>query len=110
MEEPDKRSLKRFGLKVPALIMPFDPTQPLNKVCLISRDLSGFGGFFFSQDQWPLDSTLNILMILDFRPGSVSEAERYSLIQVEGTILRNEEGGIAVRFDEKCTISAIYSD
>jgi len=107
MADSEKRGLKRFGLKVPALITPIDQTQQLGNICLLSRDLSGVGGFFASQDRFPLEALVDIRLILDFSSSCMSETERYSMIEVGGTILRNEDTGIAVRFDGNFKISPV---
>ena len=107
MVKSEKRSLTRFGLQVPALIMASDPARQLEKVCLLSRDLSGFGGFFISKEYLSLDALVDIRLILDFSTSCVSESDRYSVIEVEGVILRKEATGIAIKFNGGFRISPI---
>ena len=107
MKESERRGIKRFGLQIPTMIMSADPMQQTEKLCLLSRDLSGYGGFFTGQKDLTLDSLVDLRIILDFNTSSGSESNRYSVIEVEGRVLRKEREGVAIRFDGKFSISPV---
>ncbi len=109
MTGSERRGIKRFGLQIPTMIMSTDPARQTEKLCLLSRDLSGYGGFFIGQKDLSLDSLVDLRIILDFNTSCGAESERYSVIEVEGKVLRTEREGVAIRFDGKFKISPIDS-
>ncbi len=107
MTGSERRGIKRFGLQIPTIVISADPARQTEKLCLLSRDLSGFGGFFTGHKDLLLDSLVDLRIILDFNNSCGSQANRYSVIEVEGRVLRKEREGVAIRFDGKFRISPV---
>jgi len=105
MFESENRRLERFGLKIPVLI---GATERLfENVCLLSRDLSGNGGFVTTREPFPVNAPVKIGLILNLEPAEGAEDGRYALVEVTGTVVRSEDCGMAIGFEQEFKISPI---
>jgi hypothetical protein len=107
MDGMENRQLDRFELEIPVLLDSFDQSRKEENICLLSRDLSGNGVFVFTSSPLSLNALVKLGMILDIKSVYESGHKQYSLIEVEGIVIRVESAGMAIRFENTSKISPI---
>ena len=89
----DRRGLQRFNLRLEAILQELrDRAEGLE---LYTRDISSDGAFLYTDHPLPLDSSVELTLMLPV--GEVSKSK----IKVDGRVIRAEQDGIAVRFDSR---------
>lgn len=96
----DKRAYERFDLEIPVRIGIVGSDQAgAAELDLTTRNICAGGAFFHTEEPLPEGTRLKIDFVLSIE--KLKEMlDSYCRIKVEGEVVRNEKGGIAVRFDE----------
>ena len=84
----DNRKNKRIELEIPAFLK-FKKGQQNGAVEHKTKNISSKGAFFYTEESIPIGAGVNVELILP------SNAQ----IKVDGTVVRSDQSGIAVRFD-----------
>jgi hypothetical protein len=98
--------MDRFSMELPASISAIDKKGKSRSFEVLTRDICA-GGAYLLTDQ-PLsvgtDIEMNLILPLDNLP---KMEKRHSRVEVTGSVVRSESGGMAVRFDKKYQISPV---
>ncbi len=104
----ERRKLERFDLQTPANIEIdlADGTQQLEG--LATKDISSGGAFLVTSVPFPEGAKvkLEFLITMDILRKIVGEGKR-TKIKVDGTIVRVDKGGIAIKFDPRYKILTV---
>ncbi|MCF6291289.1 MAG: PilZ domain-containing protein [Desulfobacterales bacterium] len=93
----NNRKHERFGMMVPALMeVSSDPQEKL----LTTRDLSSGGAYFFTSNPLAENTSGTIKIFLEPSHRMVTMDGGYVCLEVRGTVMRREEDGMAVCFNE----------
>lgn len=108
MSDLGKRQLERFNLSVPAFVTLKGPQSSELKTPteLRTRNVSAGGAFMITHEPFDIGSEMEIDLHLAFFTGN-AEHERQSNIHVSGSVIRIEQDGMAIQFDDKYQISPI---
>ena len=97
MEE--QRKLERFDLRAPAEIETTAPNPTKSEVVnLWTRDISSCGAFFMTPNPLPVGWKVRIDLVLPLG-GIEKSRHRQTHVRVNGTVIRSESSGMAIRFD-----------
>ena len=106
MTDADRREMERFSFDLPALLsMPDDDKQEITYKVRTKNICSG-GTYLVSESAVPAGTAVNMDLILPYRDGTGAQS-RQTHIDISGTVIRCDETGMAVRFDNKYNIHAI---
>jgi len=102
----DKRAFERFDLRVPAKVGVMKPGQEKDELSLISSNICAGGAFLLTEESLPSGTRVKLDLILSI--DKLKEMlDSHCRIKVEGEVIRSEEGGVAVRFDEDYEIMPV---
>jgi len=65
----------------------------------MTRDLSGHGGYFYTQNPLPKDTRIKIGLILEINKSMPADEKGHFFLEFTGHVIRAEEDGMAVSFD-----------
>jgi hypothetical protein len=105
----ERRRIERFDLRLPGRIeeLSCPPDRAPVALNLMTKDISACGAFFpCSARSFEEGTRVKVDLVLVPLKGRASQVKR-ALIQVNGTVVRNEPGGMAVGFDKKCTLTPL---
>ncbi|MGE4469793.1 MAG: LuxR C-terminal-related transcriptional regulator [Desulfovibrio sp.] len=93
-----KRLTERFDLELPASLSIAEPNGAKDLVQLLTKDICSQGAFLNTKAPLPPGTQVNLRLVvpLDHIP---ELRGRQSEIQASGTVIRNHENGMAIRFD-----------
>ena len=98
--KPDRRSLKRFDLKLPIRVSAFENEQSKQVLVGVSiRDISGNGAYLNSIQAVSKGQGVMLDLALPIEGLDTLCAERLNVNMV-GEVVRTEQSGFAVRFRE----------
>jgi hypothetical protein len=111
MAELGKRQMERFNISVPAVVSlkNIKDSPPSAIMELKTRNVCAGGAFMLTDTPVELGTEVEVNLHLTFFTGSL-ENERKSKIHVSGSVIRVEDGGMAVQFDDKYRISPVLED
>jgi hypothetical protein len=101
----ERRRLERFDLKTPTKLTFEKEKGKREIVSLVTRDISSQGAFLVTQE--PLDKGMAVKLELHL---SLETLQRMlngggtAKVQVRGTVIRKDDGGMAVQFDNRFKI------
>jgi hypothetical protein len=98
----EKRMMQRFTLEVPARIS-FAEHPQQKGIELLTRNISAGGAFFKTDDPLPVGTELTMEVLLPLNGIKKVKGEK-SAVKLTGSIIRSEEKGMAVCFDEEYQI------
>ena len=104
MIEFEKRKMERFSLELATYLSIVNKGEKRKSLKFITRNICSGGAFFKTEKPLSIgtDVKLNIILPLDkFK----NVKNKRSSIYVSGSVIRTNEKGMAICFDEKCTIS-----
>lgn len=94
----DKRNFERFDLEVPARIG-LGKSVDEKEISLITSNICAGGAFLLTKDPIPTGTKVRMDFVLSIQKlKELLDSE--CRIQIEGEVVRTEEGGIAIRFDD----------
>ena len=101
----EKRTMERFDLKLPSQIR-FIKDNNENTINLLTSNVCSGGAFFPIDKPLPIDTRVNIDLVLPLNRLKKQKGKR-SLIKSSGKVIRTDQKGMAICFDEKCKISPL---
>jgi len=103
----NKRRLERFRLEIPAnlLMMNRDESQSFQ---FLTGNICSGGAFLYTNQKIPIGTEINVELVIPVRKLKRINADNV-LIKVNGAVIRNEENGIAVCFDNNYKITPMQS-
>ena len=105
MADKGRRKVERFALELPSQIMAIeDSDQEILK--LLTRDVSAGGAFFYTDKPLPVGTEVKIDLVLPLSELKKLESSK-ALIKVSGEVIRSEEQGMAVCFNEDYQLSPL---
>ena len=98
MEE--RRKFERFTLALPANIETVASGRKRDRFDFLTSDVSGGGAFFNAEERIPAGTRVRLKVIVSSESlKDLTGAQGY--LRVEGTVVRSDSKGMAVRFDEQ---------
>jgi hypothetical protein len=99
----EKRKVERFDLQLEAFVsLPGSASQNESK-SLVTRDISMCGAFLKTETPLPVGSKICVDMILTLA-GQKKQNARKAWIKASGKVLRTDNEGMAVGFDDQSRI------
>ena len=96
----ERRDLERFDLRLACLLQELKHKE--NVLKLYTRDISSYGAFFYIDHPLPIDTQVEMTLLLPvMQPNQ-------SLINTYGKVIRSHRKGIAVRFNSKINITTSF--
>ena len=99
----EKRKVERFDLQLEAFISLPGEASHADKGNLVTRDISMNGVFLITDTPLPVDAKVNVDMILTLG-GIKKQDSQQAWIKASGKVLRTDNQGMAVGFDDKSRI------
>jgi len=99
MNEPDKRKMERFDLKLPTKISWTRKHKEKRLIELMTNNICAGGAYFEMNRPLPKGTGVKLDLILELWG-------RQSRIDVSGFVTRTNHQGMAICFDKNCKISA----
>ena len=102
----EKRRVERFDLQLEAFVsLPGEPSHT-DMGNLVTRDISMNGVFLITDTPLPVGAKVNVDMVLTLG-GKKKQNSQQAWIKASGKILRTDNQGMAVGFDDKSRILPI---
>lgn len=99
----EKRKVERFDLQLEAFVSLPGESSNTDRGNLVTRDISMNGVFLITDRPLPVGSRVNVDMILTLG-GKKKQDSQQAWIKASGKILRSDNQGMAVGFDDKSRI------
>jgi hypothetical protein len=99
----EKRKVERFDLQLEAFVSLPGETSHAEMGNLVTRDISMNGVFLITDRPLPVGSKVSVDMILTLG-GKKKQDSQQAWIKASGKILRTDNQGMAVGFDDKSRI------
>ena len=104
MNESDRRKMERFDLKLPAKLSWAGKDKEQESIALMTNNICA-GGTYLITDR-PLPKGTDIKMDLILKLDRLHEFEgRQTHIDISGFVIRTDQQGMAIRFNNKYNIS-----
>ena len=103
----NKRKLERFELKIPAHLHVVDKNETRAFKFMTENICSG-GAFLSADQKIPISTKVNIHLFLSVKRFKKIEANNV-FIKVDGAVVRTEDNGLAVCFDNNYKITPMHS-
>ena len=108
MADNEKRKVERFSLELPGQISnPKGCNEEILEV--LTRDISAGGAFFYTDRPLPLGAEVNIDLVLPLTELKKLESSK-ALIKVSGTVIRCEDSGMAICFNEDYQLTPLSEE
>jgi hypothetical protein len=104
MSSNEKRKMERFSLRLPLTIKVLGDDDKERSLQLSSNDICASGVFVETNQPLEIGSSLEIDIILPLDELKKLEGKR-AHISVSGAVLRIEENGLAIKFNDDYTIT-----
>ena len=99
----EKRAVERFDLQLEAFVsLPGGGSQNESE-SLVTRDISMSGAFLMTDKPLPIGSKVSVDMILTLE-GRTKQSAQQAWIKASGKVLRTDNEGMAVGFDNQSRI------
>jgi len=95
----EKRLVERFDLNLEAYVLVAGESPGTQASRLTTRDVSMNGAYLLTQKPLPIGTKVNVDVILSLGGLPPSETQK-ALIKASGAVLRTDDEGMAIRFDE----------
>ena len=102
----ERRALERFKLQLLSKITVCGKDKDLETIKLMTRDVSSGGAFLKTSEPMTVGTKVNVALIIDTERIKKLGGNP-SLVCLTGTIIRAEEDGMAICFDEEFEISPL---
>ena len=103
----ERRKLERFALRLPGSLQSMALNQDGlsgEEFGVVTRDISSNGAFFTTDIPLELGTKVGIELMLELENPD-AEMRKRAKINVHGTVLRIDPGGMAIRFDKKYRVT-----
>ena len=105
----EKRQVERFDLKLEAYVVRSDDASEAQPHRLTTRDVSMNGAYLLTKQPLPLGTKVKVDVILSME-GPKRQKIRKALIKACGEVLRTDDEGMAVGFDENSKFMPFAED
>ncbi|MFZ5799016.1 MAG: PilZ domain-containing protein [Thermodesulfobacteriota bacterium] len=103
----ERRICRRFGMKLPAIIQ-ISPASNRNQYRLaLTKDISHSGAYFNIMKPISHGETVHVEILLEIQIENNKIMHLY--MAVSGKIVRHEESGLAVNFNDDCRLLPFHS-
>jgi hypothetical protein len=104
----DRRKMVRFNLQLPTGVSLLGELTGQKRVQLLTKNICSDGAFFETKKPFPLGTKLAMEILLDSK--EVKKAEMgMAFVRVNGSVIRSQEKGMAICFDEDYQILPVPS-
>jgi hypothetical protein len=93
----ENRSMKRFGLELKVRVALKPDGKDRKWIDAMTSNISAAGAFLQIREPFPIGSKLDFEAVLPL--GDKNEKVKGSLVRISGVVIRKEEAGMAIRFD-----------
>jgi len=100
----EKRKMERFEFELPTGLIVNSPNGKQEILELQTRNVCAGGAFVITDEPLSIGTKVGVNMILSLERLKKFKGKK-SLINVSGSVIRTDEQGMAICFDEKHTIS-----
>ncbi len=97
--------MERFELQLPTRLSKMDEPE-IEPMELVTTDICAGGAFFHTEQPLSIGTEVELEMVLSLTELKKIEGNK-ALIRVKGTVVRDEEHGMAVCFDQKHQIASL---
>jgi len=103
----DQRNFERFDLTVPAKVEIIKAGQETEReASLVTSNICAGGAFLVTEDSIPKGTRVNVDLVLSI--DKLKEMlDSHCRVIVQGEVVRTEDNGVAVRFDENYQIMPV---
>ena len=95
--------MERFDLELEAFVCIPGETDPAERANLVTRDVSMSGVYLVTDAPLPVGSKVNVDMVLTLG-GREKQNSQQAWIKASGKVLRTDNQGMAVSFDDQSRI------
>ena len=99
----ERRKMERFSLELPTCLLVTNESKKPESIELVSSNVCAGGAFYKTEKPLPLGTELRIDFIIPLDKFKNLEGKR-SRIEVLGSVIRTDQQGMAICFDEKYKI------
>jgi hypothetical protein len=99
----EKRKVERFDLQLEAFVSLSGNVSQNQRESLITRDISMCGAFLITDRPLPVGSKVCVDMVLTLE-GQKKQTAQKAWIKASGKVLRSDNEGMAVGFDDQSRI------
>lgn len=96
--------MERFSLELSTTLLVTGQSEKSESIELLTSNVCAGGAFVITDEPLSIGTKVGVSMILFLEKLKKIRGER-SLINVSGSVIRTDEKGMAICFDEKYTIS-----
>jgi hypothetical protein len=104
MNEFEKRNTDRFSLELPTSLIVYNGDRKQEPIKLKTNNVSGGGAFFKTSKLLSVGTKIDMKMIVSLERLKKFRKKK-SLINISGSVIRTDDKGFAICFDENYTIS-----
>jgi Tfp pilus assembly protein PilZ len=97
-----ERSMERFSIELKARVSLKSNDRDRKWVNVMTSNISAGGTFLRTRQPFPVGTRVNVEVFLPLREKKSSLKD--SLIKISGVVVRSEEAGMALRFDDEYEI------
>ena len=101
----EKRKVERFDLQTETIVNVQNEAIMDKIPILISRDISCSGVFLTTENPLPINTMINLDILLNHHKLSSGSKEKRINISTSGKVVRKDDQGMAVKFDELFKVS-----
>jgi Tfp pilus assembly protein PilZ len=98
----EQRSMERFSLELKARVSLKSNDRDRKWIDVLTRNICAGGSFLRTRQPFPLGTRVNVEVFLPLKEKKFSLKD--SLIKISGVVIRTEEAGMALRFDDEYQI------
>ncbi len=98
----EQRSIERFSLELKARVSLKSDDRDQKWVNVLTSNICAEGTFLLTRQPFPVGTRVNLEVFLPLREKKSSL--KNSLIKISGVVIRREEVGMALRFDDEYEI------
>lgn len=102
----NQRRIKRFNLKLKALIEVLKGDPSNGQLKMETANVSSAGAYLKTNQPLPIGTELRIKLVLSLNKLQELKGAN-ALIHFNGSVIRSDEDGIGVCFDDECRIQSL---
>jgi hypothetical protein len=102
-KELERRAYIRYDMKLPATIQPVPGNDENEYHLLLTRDISHMGAYFNMMKTFPYDGQIQVEILIEV--SNHRNQSIYLYMTTSGEVVRCDESGLAVSFDEDFRLS-----
>jgi Tfp pilus assembly protein PilZ len=98
----EKRSMERFSLELKTRVSLRNKDRDRKWISVLTSNICAGGTFLRTRQPFPVGARVNVEVVLPLR--EKKSWLKNSLIKISGMVIRSEEAGMALRFDDEYQI------